>query len=219
MKNALKKTVAALGFFTLSTAQTATIIVAIFTTIPLVLTLFLGVQYNRVLSGSMEPTFSTGDLVLTQPAVGGELVKGAIVGVKSGDVQYAHRVVEVHEDGTATTQGDANNTADLHRASQDELWGVVVNIIPQPWATTMTLFTINTQWFANPSVEAAPWGFAGLVVAILLVWWIIPDCIVAYERRAARAGVQQPVNPFTNKHRKSASEELTNGDMANDYHN
>ena len=66
----------------------------------------------RVLSGSMEPTFSEGALlVVSRVASPDEVSAGDIVVYDEGESLVAHRVVEV-SGGMAVTQGDANNAPD-----------------------------------------------------------------------------------------------------------
>ena len=66
----------------------------------------------RVLSGSMEPTFSEGALlVVARVASPGEVSAGDIVVYDEGESLVVHRVVEV-SGGMAVTQGDANNAPD-----------------------------------------------------------------------------------------------------------
>lgn len=66
----------------------------------------------RVLSGSMEPTFSEGSLlVVSRVASSEEVSAGDIVVYDAGRSLVAHRVVEV-SGGVAVTQGDANNAPD-----------------------------------------------------------------------------------------------------------
>ena len=66
----------------------------------------------RVLSGSMEPTFSEGSLlVVSRVASSDEVSAGDIVVYDAGRSLVAHRVVEVAGDAFVT-QGDANNVSD-----------------------------------------------------------------------------------------------------------
>ena len=66
----------------------------------------------RVLSGSMEPTFSEGSLLVVSRVVSpDEVSAGDIVVYDAGQSLVAHRVVEVSDDAFVT-QGDANNTPD-----------------------------------------------------------------------------------------------------------
>ena len=66
----------------------------------------------RVLSGSMEPTFSEGALLaVSRVASPDEVSAGDIVVYDAGESLVAHRVVGVSGD-TAVTRGDANNVPD-----------------------------------------------------------------------------------------------------------
>ena len=62
-----------------------------------------------VLSGSMEPTLSKGDLIFVRQA--GELHTGDIVVYQSENMLVVHRIITIDGD-TVVTQGDANNAAD-----------------------------------------------------------------------------------------------------------
>ena len=63
----------------------------------------------EVLSGSMEPTFSTGDLILVKESK--DFRVDDIVVYQTGSVLVVHRIVELR-DGTVITRGDANNVED-----------------------------------------------------------------------------------------------------------
>ena len=62
-----------------------------------------------VLSGSMEPSLSVNDLVIVHEQAAYET--GDIVVYQSGNMLVCHRIVSL-QDGTVTTQGDANNAPD-----------------------------------------------------------------------------------------------------------
>ena len=62
-----------------------------------------------VLSGSMEPTIMTGELILVQEADFYEV--GDIVVYQTGHMLVVHRIVGMDAE-TVTTRGDANNTDD-----------------------------------------------------------------------------------------------------------
>jgi signal peptidase I len=72
-----------------------------------------GLRFQTVLSGSMRPTLSPGDVAVTHPVPVGTLRVGdVIVFVPPGqDEPVIHRIASLG-DGVITTQGDANTVAD-----------------------------------------------------------------------------------------------------------
>lgn len=68
-----------------------------------------GYGASIVLSGSMEPEFSKGDLIIVAEA--DSYKKDDVVVFHDGSGLVVHRIIEESED-TVTTQGDANNVAD-----------------------------------------------------------------------------------------------------------
>ena len=79
-----------------------------------------------VLSGSMEPTLSKGDLIFVRKS--DIIEQGDIVVYQSGSSLIMHRVVQL--DGTSVvTQGDANNVPD-EPIQTAQIKGVVIGWIP-----------------------------------------------------------------------------------------
>ena len=68
-----------------------------------------GVGASVVLSGSMEPALSVGDLLIFTEEKNYEV--GDVVVYQSGRTPVVHRIIALDAE-TFTTQGDANNTAD-----------------------------------------------------------------------------------------------------------
>ena len=85
-----------------------------------------GYGLANVLSGSMEPTFSKGTLLLVKKEQ--EYKTGDIVVYQSGQELIVHRIIELDGD-TVVTQGDANNVADQPFA-KEEIKGVVIGWVP-----------------------------------------------------------------------------------------
>ncbi|MFC4557048.1 signal peptidase I SipW [Virgibacillus kekensis] len=80
---------------------------------------FLGYQLKTVLSGSMEPTFSTGAVIAVKPLVNTEnLQKGDVITfLKSHNEIVTHRISEVVKQGGNVmyqTKGDNNEEADTN---------------------------------------------------------------------------------------------------------
>lgn len=67
-----------------------------------------------VSSGSMAPALDVGDLVVVEPFHDQRLHEGSVVVFddEASGRSVIHRVVDVHDDGTFTTRGDANATVD-----------------------------------------------------------------------------------------------------------
>lgn len=94
-----------------------------------------------VLSGSMEPTFYTGDLIVVEECE--EIAVDDIVVYQQGSSLVVHRVIALDGENVIT-QGDANNIADapIHRAAvkgKVMFWipklGDVVTVIKSPAGT------------------------------------------------------------------------------------
>ena len=81
----------------------------------------LGIQSFVVLSGSMQPTITVGGIVYTQMQASYQ--KGDIVAFKSGDVNVTHRIVDVENDGSFVTRGDANNASDSKTVAVNDILG------------------------------------------------------------------------------------------------
>lgn len=69
-----------------------------------------GYGASVVLSGSMEPEFSKGDLIIVAEA--DSYSKGDVVVFYDGTDLVVHRIIDESDD-TVTTKGDANNVADV----------------------------------------------------------------------------------------------------------
>lgn len=81
-----------------------------------------------VLSGSMEPEFSKGDLIIAAKA--DEYVQNDIVVFQSKGSLIVHRIIEIDgENENVTTKGDANNTAD-EPISLSAIKGKVIFVVP-----------------------------------------------------------------------------------------
>lgn len=88
---------------------------------------FMGYKPFIVLSGSMEPTILTGDIVLTRETAAGEIARNDIITFRTDkDTVITHRVTEVVTDnGTVSflTKGDANVGADANVVKPEMLEG------------------------------------------------------------------------------------------------
>lgn len=112
-----------------------------------------GWRTDTVLSGSMEPALSAGDVILTRPAASGDVHVGDIVTFASGHGTVCHRVVAVTDSPQVTylTKGDANEEQDQVSVAPEKVTGLVVLKIP--------LIGYLSQFVKSP---------AGLVLTILV---------------------------------------------------
>ena len=98
-----------------------------------------------VLSGSMEPELSKGDLIIVKET--GEYGVGDVVVFQSGSILVVHRVISM-TDEALVTKGDANGAADEPISpsavrgkvvADIPLLGSLVNILKTPFGTVMTI--------------------------------------------------------------------------------
>lgn len=85
-----------------------------------------GYGLANVLSGSMEPTFSKGTLLVVKET--NDIKTGDIVVYQSGSELIVHRVIHINQN-QITTKGDANNVADPI-FDKTQIKGVVIQWIP-----------------------------------------------------------------------------------------
>ena len=104
-----------------------------------------GVGLTVVLSGSMEPELSTGDLLIIARQDSYEV--DDVVVYQEGRIGVVHRIIEI-DGATVTTKGDANNAPDtpidVSRIKGEvvlaiPLVGYMVNVIKSPIATVLIL--------------------------------------------------------------------------------
>lgn len=94
------------------------------------LLLLFGIRPAIVLSGSMEPTISTGSLCFVDTRKADTVFQpGDIVAFRSGGMLVTHRIKERTPDGYRT-KGDANQTADLGMIRQEDIQGETLFWIP-----------------------------------------------------------------------------------------
>lgn len=92
-----------------------------------------------VLSGSMEPALSAGDMVIIRRAREYE-IGDIITFAQQDDVLVTHRII-AREAGGCRTQGDANNTPDEALVTLPQIKGRVVWAIPRLGAALLFLRT------------------------------------------------------------------------------
>jgi signal peptidase len=90
--------------------------------------LVFGLGYAVILSGSMEPEFIPGDMVIIRRQDAYEA--GDIITFQLSGRPVTHRIAEVTPDGFIT-RGDANNSDDRETVGRDRVVGKIIRVIPQ----------------------------------------------------------------------------------------
>lgn len=85
---------------------------------------WMGYEPYRILSGSMEPTLTVGEIVLVDTK-DREACAGDIIAFTEGRHVVIHRVQKINENGSYTTKGDANPAEDFDDVRQEEIIGIV----------------------------------------------------------------------------------------------
>lgn len=124
-----------------------------------ILPLALGYRSSAVLSGSMSPAISPGDVVVSKPLTGASIQPGQIIDFDVGDETRIHRVTEV-VDGGYRTAGDANSSPDSGIVQPEQIRGVGVMLVP--------LVGYPQVW-----VENGRWDLVAVLVLVLVaVFWM-----------------------------------------------
>ena len=125
------------------------------------LPLLAGWEASAVMSGSMAPAIQPGDLVAFTPYRGPVLAPGTIVSfedpARPGRIT-THRIVEVRDDGSYVTKGDANPTADSTPVTPEMIRGVARMVYPNA--------ALPSYWWATQ--QYAPLAALILVTALAM---------------------------------------------------
>ena len=109
-----------------------------------------GYSYANVLSGSMEPLVSAGDLVVCKEQ--DEYSVNNVVLFEDEGYVILHRIVG-EEDGAFITQGDANNVPDEARIQPEDIHGILVCSFKGLGSQMAHLSTgIGALWFIATSL-------------------------------------------------------------------
>lgn len=121
----------------------------------------LGYRFFIIMSGSMEPTIDTTDVVITKEQKD-NLQNGDIIAFQNYKTVTVHRIVDIVTEGeelSYQTKGDNNNTVDSKKVKLSEVKGKVVFQIPK--IGKMILF-INSHIVIFVSIIA-------LIIIVILV--------------------------------------------------
>lgn len=125
----------------------------------LVIPKVFGITPVVVLSGSMEPTYSVGDL-LYYKKVDRELEVGDVITYRLDDALVTHRIVDI-QGSEYITQGDANEARDLNPVLQDSIVGIPVCSLPM---IGYYIYFVNNNLY-----------LVGIVVVILLSEFLLSN--------------------------------------------
>lgn len=106
---------------------------------------FLGWSPTLVISGSMEPLVSPGDVVMIRPVTPEELLPNTVVLYDRPDTgRVLHRILEQLPDGTFRTGGDANAVPDSAPVHVEDVEGAAVLAVP--WVGRPALWFTEQRW-------------------------------------------------------------------------
>nr|WP_255534820.1 signal peptidase I [Halobacillus sp. GSS1] len=108
-----------------------------------------GIQVYTVISGSMQPTISPGDIILGSSKVKGVKEGDIITFVHDSEV-ITHRVTNIHtsaEGEVYKTKGDANETADNFELNESEV--LSTHLLTIPYLGYMAGFASSTTGFVS----------------------------------------------------------------------
>ena len=155
--------------------STCVVILLVLSAVFLMGTRILGYRVFNVISGSMEPTYSVGDLLYVKE-VDPETIKAgtAITFVLNENLVVAtHRVVEVDaENSRFYTKGDANNAADAMPVHFNNVIGV-------------PSFSIPLLGYVSDFVQRPPGMYIALGIGIVLIITVfLPDAVREIREKA-----------------------------------
>lgn len=123
----------------------------------------LGYKPFIIVSGSMEPTIKTNDIVITKEIKQEDIQKGDILSYKSKDnLIITHRVIDIIENETEEEyifKGDNNNVEDIKSVKYSEIEGEYLFSIPLIGSIALYVQT--------------PTGLAASILIIFLIYSII----------------------------------------------
>ena len=137
----------------------------------------VGLQVFNVISGSMEPTYSVGDLLYVKEVDPDSVKVGdPITFVLNEDLVVAtHRVVAVDgQNRLFTTKGDANETEDAQPVHFNNLIGVPV-------------FAIPLLGYVSAYIQSPPGMYVAIALGVLLLAAVfLPDMLTKKEEETAK---------------------------------
>jgi signal peptidase len=150
-----------------------------------VLPFCVGWSPSVIVTGSMEPSIVPGDIVVTAPIEPEALRLGYVIRFKDPSHTHPylmHRIMEIRDDGTLITQGDANRSRDSTPVPVGNVTGVARLRVP--------LVGLPAMWLRNG--QFLQLGLAMLTVAIAA--WVLTGlrALVTTSPWADAADVSEP---------------------------
>lgn len=156
------------------TVTTVLVVIVVIFAVFLMGSRLIGMQVFHVISPSMEPTYSVGDLLYVKTVDPDSVKVGdPITFVLNEDLVVAtHRVVAVDgENRQFTTKGDANSTEDAAPVHFNNLIGVPV-------------FAIPLLGYVSAYIQSPPGMYVAIAVGvILLVAVFLPDLFTKKDKK------------------------------------
>ncbi len=164
------------------------------------LPILFGWQPYVIVTGSMEPGISAGDVVLVSPDPAIDDLVGRVVSFEDparDEHILTHRVVSFNDDGTLVTKGDANPTVDS---------------MPVPHESVTGLGRLLVQFVGLPVVWILTANWLPLIGQLVLLLAAVAATVLDYERdnqntRSLRRRIdqKQPADPKRLRARPSPS--------------
>ncbi|MEV8020870.1 signal peptidase I [Streptomyces sp. NPDC086554] len=144
------------------------------------LALAWGWNPSVVVSGSMEPALSRGDVVMVRAVEATDVGAGAVIAFTDpahGDRMTTHRAIERHNGNSYVTKGDANPDPDDEIVTPDRLKGAVAAVAPLAGSAWL--------WW-----QEGQWGWLALTVALcaLVLRGCVERPVVLGQARLGRQG-------------------------------
>lgn len=162
--------------------STVSVVLIVFCAIFLMGSRLMGFRVFNVISGSMEPTYSVGDLIYVREIDPNDIEVGtAITFVLNEDLVVAtHRVVEVDaENQYFYTKGDANDTVDSAPVHFNNVIGV-----PK--------FSVPILGYVSDFIQNPPGMYITLAVGMVLIAAVfLPDIIGHNKKKEEQEEVAQ----------------------------
>ncbi len=94
---------------------------------------FMGIKTYTIISGSMEPEFKIGDIVIVKETKEDEIKEQDVISFRHGQSIITHRIIaieEIENKKTYKTKGDSNNVEDAESIDFALVEGKVIGRIP-----------------------------------------------------------------------------------------